>query len=213
MNRNKLHQLKSFLVFLAVLLSAPAMAADPMQPDEMTRRTVDDVVLMLQKNSAVYKSDRTRFFGMVDQKLLPYFDFRKMSQLVLGKNWRSASDKQKDAFVAEFKDLLVRTYAVALLKFTDQKIAYLPYTGQPTDKTVIVKLNIKQSGGAPDIPVYTRFYNGKNGWKVIDISIEGISMVTNYRKVYNDTIIKEGLDNLISSIAESNRKARESGQG
>lgn len=213
MNRNKLKFMKPIIVCMAMLLSTSAVAADAMQPDEMTRRTVDDVIVLLQKNNAVYKSDKTRFFGMVDQKLLPYFDFRKMSQLVLGKNWRSASDNQKEAFVAEFKDLLVRTYAVALLKFTDQKIAYLPYTGKATDKTVIVKLNIKQSGGAPDIPVYTRFYNGKNGWKVIDISIEGISMVTNYRKVYNDTIIKEGLDSLISSLAESNRKARASAQG
>jgi len=206
--------LRSVIVGLALLLPVSAFAADMvMQPDEMTRRTVDDVIALLEKNNNVYKTDRAKFYSMVDQKLLPYFDFRKMSQLVLGQNWRTATDAQKDAFATEFKDLLVRTYAVALLKFTDQKIVYLPYTGDPSKKTVVVKLNIKQSGGAPDIPVYTVFYNGKNGWKVIDINIEGISLVTNYRNVYNQTIKDQGLDALIKSIAESNTKARQQKAG
>lgn len=202
--------LRSIIVCLVLWLPVSSFAADTaMQPDEMTRRTVDDVIALLEKNNGVYKTDRAKFYSMVDQKLLPYFDFRKMSQLVLGQNWRTASDAQKDAFTAEFKDLLVRTYAVALLKFTDQKIVYMPYTGDSSQKTVLVKLNIKQSGGAPDIPVYTRFYNGKNGWKVIDINIEGISMVTNYRNVYNQTIKEQGLDALIKSIADANTKARQ----
>lgn len=202
--------LRSIIVGLALLLPVSSFAADAvMQPDEMTRRTVDDVITLLEKNNGVYKTDRAKFYSMVDQKLLPYFDFRKMSQLVLGQNWRTATDAQKEAFAAEFKDLLVRTYAVALLKFTDQKIVYLPYTGDPSKKTVVVKLNIKQSGGAPDIPVYTVFYNGKNGWKVIDINIEGISLVTNYRNVYNQTIKDQGLDALIRSIADANEKARQ----
>lgn len=206
--------LRSIILGLALLLPVTSFAADTvMQPDEMTRRTVDDVIGLLEKNNGIYKTDRAKFYSMVDQKLLPYFDFRKMSQLVLGQNWRTATDAQKDAFAVEFKDLLVRTYAVALLKFTDQKIVYLPYTGDPSTKTVVVKLNIKQSGGAPDIPVYTVFYNGKNGWKVIDINIEGISLVTNYRNVYNQTIKDQGLDALIKSIADSNIKARQQKAG
>jgi len=206
--------LRSIVIGLAMLLPVLSVAADTvMQPDEMTRRTVDDIIVLLEKNNNVYKTDRTKFYSMVDQKLLPYFDFRKMSQLVLGQNWRTATDAQKDAFAAEFKDLLVRTYAVAMLKFTDQKIVYLPYTGDSSKKTVVVKLNIKQSGGAPDIPVYTVFYNGKNGWKVIDINIEGISLVTNYRNVYNQTIKDQGLDALIKSIADSNVKARQQKAG
>jgi phospholipid transport system substrate-binding protein len=201
--------LRSIAFWLMCMLPFSLLAEQQaMQPDEMTRRTVDDVLVLLQKNNAVYKSDRSKFFSMVDKKLLPYFDFRKMSQLVLGKNWRTATDAQKEAFVADFKDLLVRTYAVAMLKFTDQKMVYLPYTGKPSDRTVVVKLKIKQSGGAGDIPVYTTFYNGKNGWKVIDITIEGISMVTNYRNVYNQTIREQGLDALIKSLADANARAR-----
>jgi len=180
------------------------------QPDQIVKQTVSGVLDQLKLNKAQYEADHNKLFSMVDERILPYFDFRKMSQLVLGLNWRTASDEQREKFVKEFKQLLVRTYAIALLKYTNQTLEYLPYTGQPTDKVVAVKVNVKQGGGSPDIPVYTQFYNGKNGWKVIDISIEGISLVTNYRNVYNDTIKKDGLDKLIQSIAASNEKATES---
>jgi len=177
------------------------------QPDQIVRQTITGVLEQLTKNKKEYQADHKKLFAMVDERILPYFDFKKMSQLVLGLNWRSANDQQRENFVSEFKQLLVRTYAIALLNYTNQTLEYLPYTGEPTDKVVTVKVNIKQGGGSPDIPVYSQFYNGKNGWKVIDISIEGISLVTNYRNVYNDTIKKEGLDKLIQSIAESNKKA------
>jgi len=185
-----------------------ATAQEVEQPDEMMRKTTTEILELIKTNKPAYEADRDKLFAMVDQKVLPYFDFRKMSQLVLGLNWRTASEKQQNEFTNEFKQLLVRTYAVALLKYTDQKLAYLPYTGKPTDTTVIVKVNIVQGGGSPDIPFYTRFYNGKNGWKVIDIAIEGVSLVTNYRKVYDQTIKTEGLDALIASLAKANLKAR-----
>lgn len=201
-----------FCLVLVLPLSGFADTASPAsqaatQPDAIVRQTITGVLEQLKKNKAQYEADHNKLFSMVDERILPYFDFRKMSQLVLGLNWRRATDEQREKFVSEFKQLLVRTYAIALLKYTNQTLEYLPYTGQPTDKVVTVKVNIKQSGGSPDIPVYTQFYNGKNGWRVIDISIEGISLVTNYRNVYNDTIRTDGLDKLIQSIAKSNHKA------
>lgn len=203
------HRMLSFWIGVALLfLASAASAQDQDQPDEMMRKTTSEILELIKTNKSVYEADRDKLFDMVDKKVLPYFDFRKMSQLVLGLNWRTASEKQQNEFTNEFKQLLVRTYAVALLKYTDQKLVYLPYTGKPTDKTVIVKVNITQSGGSPDIPFYTRFYNGKNGWKVIDIAIEGVSLVTNYRKVYDQTIKTEGLDALIASLAKANQKAR-----
>jgi len=200
------------LLFILVLAMPVAGFADAapqaeLQPDQIVRQTISGVLDQLKKNKPEYQADHEKLFKMVDEQILPYFDFKKMSQLVLGLNWRRANDQQKERFVKEFKQLLVRTYAIALLKYTNQTLEYLPYTGKPTDKLVAVKVNIKQGGGSPDTPVYTQFYNGKNGWKVIDISIEGISLVTNYRNVYNETIRQEGLDKLIQSIADSNQKA------
>ena len=207
-------QIVSGLLFFMVLGAPMSGFADTTgqpvtQPDQIVQQTITGVLDQLTKNKSQYEADHNKLFSMVDERILPYFDFRKMSQLVLGLNWRQANDQQRERFVKEFKQLLVRTYAIALLNYTDQKLEYLPYTGEPTDKVVIVKVNIKQGGGSPDIPVYTQFYNGKNGWKVIDISIEGISLVTNYRNVYNDTIKKDGLDKLIQSIADANQKALE----
>ena len=204
-------QIVGGLLFLLVLGAPMSGLADQSvsQPDQIVQQTITGVLDQLKLNKSQYEADHSKLFSMVDERILPYFDFKKMSQLVLGLNWRRANDEQREKFVKEFKQLLVRTYAIALLNYTDQKLEYLPYTGQSTDKVVIVKVNIKQGGGSPDIPVYTQFYNGKNGWKVIDISIEGISLVTNYRNVYNDTIKKDGLDKLIQSIADSNQKAME----
>lgn len=209
MYRSMSHRIMSvsagaFFMLFASMVSAQTGA----QPDEMMRNTTNEILDLIKTNKPAYEADRDKLFSMVDRKVLPYFDFRKMSQLVLGLNWRSATEKQREDFTSEFKQLLVRTYAVALLKYTDQKLVYLPYTGKPTDTTVLVKVNITQSGGAPDIPFFTRFYNGKDGWKVIDITIEGVSLVTNYRKVYDQTIRTEGLDALIASLAKANHKAR-----
>lgn len=196
-----------FLVAGVMLAPMPALAQ--IQPDEMVKSVSEDVLDILRKNNDVYQKDRKKLFTMVDEKVLPYFDFRKMSQLVLGLNWRNASDDQKDRFTVEFKELLVRTYAVVLLKFTDQKLVYLPYRGKPTDKTVLVKVVLKQTGGSADIPFEYRFYNSKkNGWKVIDLTVEGVSMVTNYRKVYAEKIKTEGMDALIASIAKANKESR-----
>jgi phospholipid transport system substrate-binding protein len=202
------YRLSFWTGILLVFLSSTAFAQSVDQPDEMMRKTTNEILELIRTNKPAYEADRDKLFTMVDQKVLPYFDFRKMSQLVLALNWRSATEKQRNDFTNEFKQLLVRTYAVALLKYTDQKLVYLPYTGKPTDTTVLVKVNITQGGGAPDIPFFTRFYNGKDGWKVIDITIEGVSLVTNYRKVYDQTIKTDGLDALIASLANSNRKAR-----
>jgi len=201
---------RGFLFLLVLGVPMSGLADQPVtQPDQIVKQTVSGVLDQLKQNKSQYEADHSKLFAMVDERILPYFDFKKMSQLVLGLNWRSANDQQREKFVKEFKQLLVRTYAIALLKYTNQTLEYLPYTGQPTDKVVLVKVNLKQGGGSPDIPVYTQFYNGKNGWKVIDITIEGISLVTNYRNVYNDTIKKDGLDKLIQSIADSNQRAIE----
>lgn len=200
--------LNSIIVFIVLMVPVTGFGQDgPMQPDEMMRRTTTEVIELLKLKKPEYTADKNKLFAMVDEQLLPYFDFRKMSQLVLGQNWRNANEKQRADFVEEFKQLLVRTYAVAMLNYTDQVMVFLPYTGKPTDKTVVVKAYLKQSSGAPNIPISARFYNGKNGWKVIDVTIEGVSMVTNYRNVYNQTIRNEGLDQLIKSIATSNRDA------
>jgi phospholipid transport system substrate-binding protein len=193
------------------LATAATIAAVPVRaeatPDVLVRETTEQILVVLRENNAKYQKDRTALYAMVDERVLPHFDFRKMAQWVLGLSWRQASEAQRAQFTEEFRKLLVRTYATALLKYTDQTIIFLPYTGKPDDRIVVVKTEIKQAGGGANIPLYYTFYNARPGWKVFDLTVEGVSLVTNYRKVYGERLQTESLDSLIASLAETNRKA------
>jgi len=126
-----------------------------------------------------------------------------MSQWVLGVNWRRASDGQKEKFTEQFRTLLVRTYAKALLEYTDQKINYLPLHAAADARTVTVRTEILQAGGQ-NIPVNYRMYHKGDNWKVYDISIDGVSLVSNYRTSFNNEIRQGGIDKLIARLADMN---------
>lgn len=194
-----------FVLLLAVLGVARAEVA----PEELVRSTADVILAEIKQNREVYAKDYNKLYRMADEKVLPHFDFRRMGQWVLGRSWRDASPEQRDRFVAAFRDLLVRTYSQALLNYKDEQIIYLPVQRQPDDAEVLVKTEVKQSGGQTNIPIHYSFYRNKDGaWKVYDVSVEGISLVTNYRSVYATKIREQGIDALISEITENNRQAR-----
>jgi len=194
---------------LALVAALPSRAdtAKVEQPNELVKAVSGEILPLLKAKHAYYSADPNRLYAMVNARILPYFDFRKMSQYVLGLSWRQATEAQKQRFADEFRKLLVRTYATALLRYNDQKIVYLPYTGSPTDRIVIVKTKIEQTNGQASIPIYFTFYNYNPGWKVFDVTIDGVSLVTNYRKVYGQRIQQEGLDAVINGLAAQNRKA------
>lgn len=194
-------------VVVAVLVGLPPVVQAETTPDELVRTTTAEILSLLKAKKPYYTEDKNRLYKMVDEKILPHFDFRKMSQWVLGIHWRRASDEQRSAFTTEFRKLLVRTYATALLKYTDQEIVQLPYTGKPDDKITVVKTEIKQKTGEPNIALYYTFYNRRPGWKIFDLTIEGVSLVANYRKVYSTRIDRDGLDSLIKAIAVQNTRA------
>jgi phospholipid transport system substrate-binding protein len=127
---------------------------------------------------------------------------------VLGRSWRDATPEQRERFVAVFRDLLVRTYSTALLNYKDQEIIYLPVPVQAGSDEALVKTEVKQGGGQPNIPIHYSFFKNRDGqWKVYDVTIEGVSLVTNYRSVYATKIREKGIDALISEISDSNKKA------
>jgi phospholipid transport system substrate-binding protein len=158
----------------------------------------------------VYAKDHARLYAMAEEKVLPHFDFRRMSQWVLGRNWKEATPEQRDKFVGAFRDLLVRTYSTALLNYKDQEIVYLPMPPRkPGDEDALVKTEVKQTNGQPNIPIHYSFYkNSQGAWKVYDVTIEGVSLVTNYRSVYASKIRDKGIDALIAEITENNRQAQ-----
>jgi len=187
----------------AAVLLLPVTGLAAMQPDELVRTTTDKILKLLRTNHKLYEQDSKKLQEMVYAEILPHFDFTAMSTLVLGRHWRDATAPQREQFTNEFRDLLVRTYSTALLKYSDQEIAYLPYRGRPEDRSTVVSVEIRQQGrGAVPIPMQYSFYNRDNLWKVYDVTIDGISLVTNYRSTYSEKIKNQGLDALIADLAK-----------
>jgi phospholipid transport system substrate-binding protein len=203
---------KLLLTLLTCCALVPAVQAETL-PEDLVRSTADVILAEIKKNRDQYAKDNDKLYRMAEEKVLPHFDFRRMSQWVLGRFWREASAEQRDRFVKEFRDLLVATYSIALLSYKDQEIVYLPVQHKPNEDDVLVKTEVKQGGGQPNIPIHYSFYKNSAGqWKVYDIIIEGVSIVTNYRSVYATKIREQGMDALINEVAANNRNKRASGK-
>lgn len=200
--------MKKLLTTIAAMLIMSAVAFAQTSPDQIVREQTNRIIELVKANKATYERDPQKLYAMVEEVVLPYFDFRVMARSVLGRYWREATEEQRERFVKEFKNLLVRTYATALLKYTNQEIRVLPFRA-PTggDKTAVVRTEVIQPGG-PSIPIHYSFYQTDSSWKVYDVAIDGVSLVTNYRNAYASKVKNEGLDALIASLAEANRKGQ-----
>lgn len=189
---------------LAVLLWIGAAAGAALSPDALVRETADRALARMTAERETFKADLNKLYRMVDEIVLPHFDFERMAQLVLGRHWRDAAPEQRTRFTAEFKQLLVRTYATALFDYTGQKINYKPLHAGAADTDVVVKTEI-ETGTGPAVPMHFAMWkNGAGEWKVFDVRIDGVSLVTNYRHSYTKTIQTEGLDVLIGQLASKN---------
>ena len=203
---------KTLLLVSVLLLSVLGVAHAEVAPEELVRKTADEILAEIKAHRDVYAKDYAKLYKMADEKVLLHFDFRRMSQWVLGRFWKQATLEQRDRFTSEFRDLLVGTYSQALLNYNDQKIIYLPVQRKPQDTEATVKTEVKQTGGQPNIPIHYSFYKNKDGaWKVYDITIEGVSLVTNYRSIYATKIREKGMDALIAEIADNNKQKRAAG--
>ena len=150
--------------------------------------------------------DRAKIYKLAEEKILPNFDFKRICRLVLGKNWRSMTVDQRNVFQIEFRGLLLRTYAIALSKFRDQTIEFKPLRMKSSDKIVLVKTEITQSGGQP-IDVNYALSNSTGKWLVFDIVIEGVSLVTNYRSQFASQVKKNGIEDLLKKLSEKNNES------
>jgi phospholipid transport system substrate-binding protein len=194
---------KIFIFVLSITFSFLLLAEDQ-GPQELVHKTTDDVLLVLKNNQEIH-TDKQKIYQLAEEKILPNFDLERISALVLGKTWRSIDETQKQKFQAEFKTMLLRTYAVALGKYKDQEIEFKPLRMEPGDKQATVKTQIIQNGAQP-ISVDYVLAKTENSWKVFDIAIEGVSLVTNYRSQFAGEIKNNGIDSLISKLSEKNNK-------
>ena len=194
----------SVLLFLVVTLP---LYADDAPPDRIAREATDKIIVLLKANKNAYVRDHKKLYAMVDEHVLPHFDFRAMSRTVLGRYWRSANEDQRQRFTTEFRNLLVRTYATALLKYNDEKIVYLPFRLNPGDRTAVVRSEVRRTDGGPPISINYSFYHTDAAWKVYDVTIEGASLVTTYQSTYSERVQREGLDALIAGLTQENQTA------
>ena len=193
---------------LPILIPASLTArTEAKRPDRLLSEATTKIIELLKNNRDLYAKDHDKLYAMAYEHIVSLFDFRIIAKLILNEHWRQASEGQRTQFATEFRDRLVRTYATALLKYQDEQFVFLPFNAKPEDKRVIVKTEFKRGDGGPNIAVNYRLYNGKSGWKVYDVMVMGMSLVTMHRRVYAVKIKNEGIDAVIDSLAHVDKQA------
>jgi len=197
---------KKFISLIAVVSAFSAISASAQEaPDELVRRSTNEILAAIKADKDLQAGNQQKIEKLAEEKILPHFDFSRMTQLAVGRNWRDASDAQKKSLTDEFRTLLVRTYSTSLTQYRNQTIDVKPLKAAAADTEVVVKTQVIQPGGQP-IPIDYSLEKSANGWKVYDVLIDGVSLVTNYRSSFNTEIQKTGIDGLIKSLAERNAK-------
>jgi len=196
-------------LMLAAMVWTQAAQAQPIEsPSVLLERTSQQVIKILKDDHELLQKEPERVYKIIDDYILPHLDEVTMAKLALGKSWRKASKEQKRTFVAEFRNLLVRTYSKSLVEFSDQEINFFPVKLAPGAKKASVKAVVIQPGG-PSIPMAYRVRIKNNAWKVYDIKIDGISLVTSYRGTFTQEIRKSGMDGLLKYLHDKNSKLAE----
>jgi phospholipid transport system substrate-binding protein len=197
--------MKRFITALVFAFAATAShAIADVAPDALARSVTDEVLAIIRADKDLQAGNPQKVAQLVESKVLPHFNFTRMTQLAVGRNWRQTSAEQQKVLTDEFKTLLVRTYTTAFTGYRNQTIEYRPLRMSPTDTDVIVKSLIKQPTGQPVAVDYSMEKTGST-WKVYDVKIEGISLVENYRNTFNAEIQRTGVDGLIAALKNKNK--------
>lgn len=194
------------LVLAAILSLTATLAFAQEAPDALVKRVMTEVLDIVKGDKSIQAGDQKRISELVDAKVLPYFDFKHMTALAMGREWRNATPAQRDAVSAEFKTLLVRSYSNALSQYKSQVVDFKPLRMQANDTDVVVRTEVKQPGAKP-ISIDYQMDKQPNGWKVYDVMVAGVSLVTNYRETFAQEIKTGGVDALVKSLQEKNAGA------
>ena len=187
----------------ALLVAAGQLAwAQQQRPDQLVKSATEEVLAVIKKTT-----DRATLRKVAEQKVLPYFDFTEMTRLAVGRPWRDATPEQKKKLQAEFTDLLVNTYTSALTRTVtaDKTVEVKPLQAGANDKDVTVRSVVKGGGGQP-LAIDYRMTKEEQGWKVIDVAVENVSLVTTYRGSFAQEVQQGGIDGLIKSLEAKNRQ-------
>ena len=181
-------------------------AAEIIPPDVLAKNTTNDVLRIVKQDKDIKNGNNKKILDLVEQKILPNFDFRQMTQLAVGKNWGKATPEQQESLVSEFRTMLVRTYSTSLSSVADYKIEFKPLKAATGETDVTVNTEVSKPG-APPIPIDYRMEKSEAGWKVYDVKIDNVSMVTVYRKSFDSEVRKGGVEGLLAALSRRNQPA------
>ncbi|MBI4196077.1 MAG: ABC transporter substrate-binding protein [Betaproteobacteria bacterium] len=199
------------VIALCVVAAAPLGAADFPAPYALAKNVTDEVLAIVRADKDIQSGNQRKVLELVESKVAPHFNFARMTQLAMGRNWRQASAEQQKRLVGEFRALLIRTYTSAFTQYRNQTVEYRPLRMAPTDTDVVVQSLIRQPNGRP-VAVDYGMEKTDRGWKVYNVKVEGISLVENYRNTFNTEIQKSGMDGLIKVLSEKNRALMQQAQ-
>jgi phospholipid transport system substrate-binding protein len=195
----------SSLLLVGAVLASPMSFAAEEGPDALVQRISTEVMDAVKADPAIQAGDINRIVALVDSKIMPNVNFSRMTASAVGRYWRQATPEQQAKLQAEFKTLLVRTYAGALGEVKDQTLSFKPTRFRPEDTDVVVR-SVVRGRGEP-IQLDYRLEKGDSGWKIYDLNVLGIWLVDTYRSQFAQEINNNGLDGLIATLAQRNKAA------
>lgn len=194
------------LVLLAAVAVRPALAqADATPPDVLVKQTSEEVLNIIRTDKEIRAGNTARVAQLIEEKVAPHFDFKRMTRLAVGRSWREATPEQREALAEEFKTLLVRSYSAAFTAYTGIAIEYRPHRMNPGDSETVVQTLIKLPGGAQPVTVDYDMEKTPEGWKVYDVRVAGASLIINYRNLFAQEIQAGGIEGLLKNLVEKNR--------
>jgi phospholipid transport system substrate-binding protein len=199
---------RAFGGLLAVALWAAAMVqAQQVSPDKLVKDVANEVLKSLREDPELRTPNPIKMAELIEKKVAPHFDFERMTRLAVGRNWREATDDQKRLLIEQFRQLLVRSYSTAYSAYRNIAVEVKPVRMSPGEDDVQVKSEIKLPGGAPPVNVDYAMYKNDSDWKVYDVVVDGVSLVTTYRSTFADEIRQSGIDGLIKSLRDKNTQS------
>jgi phospholipid transport system substrate-binding protein len=195
-------------LLLPFLFAGLAHAQSPADgtPDALVKTVTLEVIDLIAKDKDIQSGNRAKLIGLIEEKVLPHFNFTAMTALAMGQSWNKATPEQKKSLTQEFRTLLVRTYASALAAYSEQKFDFRPLRMKATDTDVTVNVRVLQPGAQP-VPIDYSMEKTAAGWKVYDVMVGGVSLVANYRTEFNTVVRDSGVDGLIKGLQTKNRAA------
>ena len=194
-----------YTLFIGLVLAVSPLFAQEEAPDVKIKKVTEDVLTIVRQDKDIQSGNTQKAIELVEARVLPHFNFQHMTALAMGRDWNKASPEQKKRLSEEFKTLLVRTYSNALTSYRDQTLRYKPFKMQPGETDVVIKTEIVQPGAKPIQLDYSLEKQG-NDWKVYDVIVAGVSLVSNYRDTFNQEVRANGVDSLIQMLANKNKQ-------